>query len=136
MGDPAADGASLLDAIDDLRDDYREDVGHLRDDFREDLGALETRVMAAIASVARSVDDGNRLHAAVHAKDAESLADKLRTYDAWIEASKIAQARRDGALGIARYLADVVGRNWRGILAVAGGAALLFGQVHVTVVTP
>lgn len=136
MGEAADVPSSFLEAIDGLRDDYREDLGHLRDDTREDLGALEGRVMAAITSIERRIEETNRLHAQVHAVDADDLGRRFAIYDAWIEAGKIAKARQDGALGLVRYGFDLANRYWRGIVAVGGVLALLIGNVHITVEAP
>lgn len=131
-GAPASYGA-LLRAIDGLRDDVR-----------EDLGALEGRVMAAITEVQRDAHEYAIAHSGIHADD-HAERDRLVAeakvahdrFDDFIRNAALAQARRDGALGVIRFVIELVGRNWRGVAAVAGAliVALLTvtGQLSVSV---
>jgi hypothetical protein len=128
-GDGEVHAGTLLEALDRIRDDYREDLR----EHREDLVAVEGRVMTAIAAIDRKLDDASRTHAEVHIAEATLERNAHEIYDSFIRDSKIAAARRDGALGVVRFVVELVGANWKGILA--GGAALSFllGQLRVTV---
>jgi hypothetical protein len=109
---------------------------------REDLSALEGRLMYAIAENRRALTDYSTSHNGIHVAErletqaafAESKVAHAR-FDAYIESSKISQARRDGALGVVRYLIELVGTNGRGLLqvgiALAGILLALSGNVHI-----
>jgi hypothetical protein len=124
-------GYALLNALD-----------RFRDDVREDLGALEGRLMVAIADNRRALGDYSTTHKGVH--DAERLETQAAfaeskvayaRFEAYIESSKISQARRDGALGVVRYILELVGTNGGGLLrlgiGLAGVLLALSGNVHI-----
>lgn len=133
--DPAAvpdrrDNSSVNAAIEALREDVREDIGHLRDDVREDLAASEGRLT-------RMVTDFITLHGRDHtAQRTESEIAHAR-FDTFIRAAELAQARRDGALGMIRYFLELVSRHAKPIatiiLALAGAVLALSGAITVQI---
>jgi hypothetical protein len=107
--------AALLAAIEGLRSDMREDLGGLRDD-------LQTYMTT---------------HGADHqAADRES-ADAHGRFDTFIRNAEIAAARRDGALGVVRFLFELFSRHSpalvRVAVAVAAAALVVSGNVHVSI---
>jgi hypothetical protein len=116
----------------------------LRSDMREDLNALEGRVMGAIAENRRQLSD----YAARHSEDHAALRSEWNAgaleanvaharYDAWIESEKIGQARKDGSLGVVRYLVTLVAANASGLVRVGLTIAALVlagsGAVHLSI---
>jgi hypothetical protein len=116
------DSLGLLEALDRIRDDYR-----------EDLVGLEGRVMTAIGAIERKLDETSRTHAEVHVAEATLDRNAHEIYDAFIRDSKLAAARRDGALGVVRFVTELLGSNWKGILAAGAALSFLLGQLRVTV---
>ncbi|HEY6014587.1 MAG TPA: hypothetical protein VIU37_11280 [Candidatus Limnocylindrales bacterium] len=120
------DNTLYLDAVEALRDDVREDIGHLRDDVREDIREVRGVVTEFIVK-----------HGADHtAQRLESEAAHQR-FDSFIKSTEIAQARKDGALGVFRFVLEHLSRNIRPIAAIAGACAVtiaaLAGAIHIEV---
>lgn len=122
----------FLDAMEGLRSDVREDIGQLRDDMREDNERLEGRIMTVVTGFQTA-------HGAVH--DSDKAANDLvhATFTAFIRNAELAQARRDGALGVFRFAIEVVSRNWKPITVVLTAAtAVLFaatGDLRIEIVS-
>jgi hypothetical protein len=120
-----------LQAIEGLREDVREDIGHLRDDMREDNERLEKRMVAMVT-------DFIVAHGAEHKAQRESSDEAHGRFDAFIRSAELAQARRDGALGVFRFVLEQISRHWKPITAVLGGLAAvllaLSGSVSIEVV--
>ncbi len=128
--DPSAparrDNAVYLEAVESLRDDVREDIGHMRDDWREDIKEVRGLVTGFIVA-----------HGKDHvAQRSESEIAHAR-FDEFIKTAEIAQARKDGALGVFRFVLEHLSRNLRPIIAIAGAAAVtaaaIAGAIHVEV---
>lgn len=121
-----------LDAIDGLRTDMREDIGQLRDDMREDNERLERRIMTAVTGFQSA-------HLAVHDVDKAANDVAHATFTAFIRNAELAQARRDGALGVFRFGIELISRNWKPLTVVlAAVTAALFaatGDFRVEIVT-
>lgn len=124
------DYAPFLDAIEALRTDVREDIGHLRDDVREDLAASEDRVMTAMTEYTIR-------HGAEHAQGVAEAAETHARFEAFIRSAELAQARRDGALGVFRFVLETASRNSRPLIAivisVAFAAASIAGAIQVQI---
>lgn len=142
MGDESspnghAAAGSVLRAVDELRSDVREDIGHLRDDVREDNRRLEERVMAAIAGARAEQRESVEAHAKDHLAAAIDNEAAHGRYEAFIRNAEIAAARRDGALGVFRFVIEQVSRHWQPLVAVlgtvAGIAAVLTGSIHIVI---
>lgn len=119
-GDPPANGYQLVAAFD-----------RLRDDFREDLDAMEKRVTASIEAASRQLSSYQTEHGREHVTmRGESEAAHVR-FDDFIRAAALSQARKDGALGVVRFLADAAGRNWKAVLVLAGAILTLAGNVQI-----
>lgn len=110
----------------------REDIGQLRDDMREDNVRLEGRVVTMVTDFV--VAHGND-HLAQRAQSEEAH----QRFDGFIRAAELAQARREGALGVFRFIVEQLSRHWRPITAIlAGLAAVLLaatGDIRLEVVT-
>lgn len=128
---PANGLGTFLRAIDGMRDDFREDMAGLRRDVREDMAKSEERVMGTMAQFAR-------VHGVEHDEDRLALDRDLTTFRAFMHAAEIAQAKRDGALGVLRFVLELVSKHAKPIVAVIGaatvGIAVLLGQIHIEVV--
>lgn len=105
------DGGGILRALDALRDDVREDIGHLRDDVREDNARIESRVLSMMEAFAQA-------HAAEHDEDRVVLDRDIGELRAWKRASEIATARREGALGVFRFGLELLTRHAKPIVAI------------------
>lgn len=106
-------------------------LDRLRDDVREDLVAMERRMTAAIETGNRQLSNYQTEHGQEHlTQRGESIA-AHRRFDEFIQSAQLNQARKDGALGILKFVIDLFGRNWKAI-AVAAGALLTFaGNVQI-----
>jgi hypothetical protein len=119
-------------------------LDRLRDDFREDLGLLEGRLMTAIGENRRQLTDYADAHGKEHAalrvdaeKDVAAAKAAHDRFDEYIEKSKLAQAHKDGALGVTRYVVELLARNATALVkiaaAVAGLLLAISGSVHVSI---
>lgn len=121
---------TFLRAIDGMRDDVREDLAGLRRDVREDQRVTEERLMGTMAQFARA-------HSAEHDERDLAIDTDLSKFRAFMRTAEIAQAKRDGALGVLRFVLELVSKHAKSIVAIActGGAlvGLLSGVVHVSV---
>lgn len=136
-GDPGnpvnGSGYALLNALD-----------RFRDDVREDLGSLETRLTALIMENRAALTSYSTTHNGVHGTErhetelafTDSRAAHVR-FDDFIASSRVAQAHRDGALGVTRYIVELVASNAGALikiaLSVAAGALIAAGGVHVSI---
>lgn len=112
----------LLDAFDRVRNELRDEIhrseGHVRnsiDDLRKDFEATTVT------------------HAGIHAVEGEARSLAHSRFEEFMLRAELAQARRDGALGLIRFAFDLIGRNWRGIVALGGALAFILGNVQVDV---
>lgn len=123
----SATGA-LLRAVEELRADAREDIGQLRDDMREDLAAMERRVMGALT-------DFTVAHGAEHAAGRAEAAAAHDHFDAFIKANELEQARKDGALGLVRFVVELTSRHARPLVSIlfaaAAAAGIATGSIHI-----
>lgn len=107
----------------DDRTDDRRDYGvflaaidHLRDDMREDNHRLEGRIMAVVTGFQTA-------HARVHDVDQAANEKAHDRFDAFIRSAELAQARREGALGVFRFVLEQLSRHWKPLLAILSGVA-------------
>jgi len=122
-------GLGLRDVVDMLRDDAA--GAELRSG--QALSALEGRVMAAISGVDGKLGKYIETHAGDHLAIKTTEEVSHARYDAFIAANALDQARRDGALGVVRYVVELFGRNWKALLPLAGAVAAVTGAVHVSI---
>src|SRR3954468_23241294 len=94
---------SLLEAFD-----------RVRDELRDEIRASEGRVMNAVGDVQRRLEQSETTHAGIHAAEGEARSIAHARFEDFMHKSELAQARKDGALGVLRFFFDLVGRNWRG----------------------
>lgn len=107
-------------------------IDRLRDDMREDNRDLEKRIMDTVTGFV--VAHGKQHDA--HDVDSEAAH---RDFRAFIRAAELAQAKRDGALGVFRFAVELVSRNWRpiSVVLVAMTAALFAatGDIRIEIMT-
>jgi hypothetical protein len=108
----------LNDVRKELRDEIRLSEGRVRDDLLELRGDFEL---------------SSATHAGIHAAEGESRQLAHNRYETFIQRAELDAARRDGALGVIRFAADLAGRNWKAIAAAGGIVAFLLGNIHVDV---
>lgn len=124
-------GDPFFDLVEALRTDVREDIGHLRDDVREDIQATEGRMTQMFTDFVRVHNDDHG--AWRHENDTAHTR-----FSDFIRAAEIAQARRDGSLGVFRYALELVSRHAKPIALVIGtlatSAALLAGSIRIEVI--
>lgn len=108
-------------------------VNDSKEDLRGEIQSGHRDVMARIEIGEKTQRDFAVTHAQEHIGESaerrgweEKLAALIRTED-------LAKARREGLLGAVRFVTDNVGRNWRGILAMAAFLGVVLGQIHVSV---
>jgi hypothetical protein len=148
---PAADtiAVGFQTLVEGLRDDVREDIRDLRTHVESvavaqhnELAATEARVTAQVETVARDQRDTRALiegFAKGHAQEHEDEATERRaahgTFYDFIRHFELDQARRDGALGIARYSVELLSKNAPRLIAiiVAVAAALGFATGGISV---
>lgn len=124
------DNSSVYAALESLRDDVREDIASLRSQVRQDLAASESRLMATFTGYTVA-------HAADHDSHSKTSDAAHMRFDAWIRAAELAQARRDGALGVFRFVLAELSRNWKPLTAIitsiAVGTAFVTGSIGIQV---
>lgn len=119
----------LPDVVDLLRDDAA--AAELRQ--QRNLDAMELRVMGAIGAVRADLTSYEAAHGKEHAAQRFESESAHKRFDDFIGKAEIAKAHADGALGVVRYVADLLGRNWKAIAAVAGVVLAATGNVHVSI---
>lgn len=138
MGDEAGGSSNgsrlgLADVVDMLRSDGAASEAR----GQRLLDDAERRLMGAIQSVSSDLGHYIEIHGHDHtALRAESAAAHGR-FDAFIESSKLVQARKDGALGVTRYLVELVSGNAGALvkvaIAIAGALLAVSGNVHIDI---
>jgi len=133
MDDPSAsvparrDNAIYLDAIEGLRADVREDIGHLRDDVREDVRDIRVDLSAFITA-----------HGREHADQKAESETAHDGFTAFISNFELERARKDGALGVFRFVLEQLSRHARPLAALGIGLitaiAAIVGAFRVDVV--
>lgn len=106
----------------------------VRDELRDEIRLSEGRVMGAVQSVQARVEQSEVTHAGIHAVEGEARSIAHARFEEFMHKAEIAAARRDGFLGVVRFVFDLIGRNWRGIAAAGATAWFLLGGIHVQVV--
>lgn len=127
-GAPASYGA-LLQAIDGLRDD-----------FREDLRAAEERLGSQISEVSGDVSAFVAAHTEAHRGEGERRGAAEMRFESFISQSELAQARRDGALGAVRFTIEQISRHAGRIVAIlatiAAAALAVSGELSIAIGRP
>lgn len=111
--------------------DLLEAFDRVRDELRREVRESEGRVQASLADLRDDFEAATKTHAGIHAVEGEARSIAHKRYEDFMLSAELAQARRDGALGVIRFSVDLIGRNWRGIAAVAIGLGVVLGNVHV-----
>lgn len=140
--------AGLIDGvrrdIDGLRDDFREDNQRLRQDFREDNASLEERMTNAIGVVSTRQAETRELivdfakgHAELHEEENVERREAHSAFYKFMRDRELAEARRDGALGVVRFGVELVSKHSTKLvqllLAVAALLGIVTGAVRVGV---
>lgn len=122
-------GLGLRDVLDMLRDD----AAAAESRGQRLLDDMERRVMSAIGDARSDLGKYIAAHDGDHLAMRTSSEVAHSRYDTFIAANAIDQARRDGALGIVRYVADLLGRNWKALAAGAVAIAAATGSLRITI---
>jgi len=126
--DVIAGGFAAL--VEGLRDDVREDIR----DLRTEVGKSEERVTARVEAVAASqretrtlIEDYARGHGLEHEAEAEERRTAHSKFFDFIRQFELDQARRDGALGIARWSVELLSKNAPRLIAIIAALAGAIG---------
>jgi hypothetical protein len=131
-GRPLADaiGLGFQTLIEGLRDDVREDIREVK----VELGKVEERVSARVAAVDVAQRDTRAYlesfangHGVEHEKEAEERRATHGLFYDFIRKAELDAARRDGALGVARYSIELVSKHAGRIIAILTTLGLLGG---------
>lgn len=143
--------SGLVGLVDGLRKDLREDIRDVRaaqaEDNRElraELVNVERRVTTLVEAVDLQGKDTRayiELFAKGHGEEHEAeAADRRQTHGVFyqfIRDAELDKARRDGALGVARYSIELISKHSARlvavILAVAAAAGVATGNVGVSI---
>jgi hypothetical protein len=106
----------------------------VRDELRDEIRLSEGRVMTAVQTVQTRLEQSEVTHAGIHAVEGETRSIAHARFEEFMHKAELAAARRDGFLGVVRFMFDLIGRNWRGIAAGGAAAWFVLGGVHVQVV--
>lgn len=134
-GRPLADaiGFGFQTIIEGLRRDVREDIKELREELRESVGGVDDKITQAGADWLRFTVDHGREHEA----DAEERRLAHTKFYEFIRTAELDAARRDGALGVIRFVIEKVSANSTRLVAVivalASAILAITGQVHFVV---
>lgn len=122
-------GLGLADVVDLLRDDAA--AAELR--AQRNLEAMELRVMTAINAARADLTTYETAHGKEHVAQRVESEEVHKRFDAFIASSTIAQAHRDGTLGVVRFMLELLGRNWKALAALAAGIAAASGNLRVVI---
>jgi hypothetical protein len=110
-------------------------VEDLRDDVREDNRRLEERVMGAVSDLRREQRESVEAHSKAHLTDAIATETQFGRINDFMRNAELAQARKDGALGVFRFVVEQVSRHWAPLVAVlaamAGSALAIAGNIRI-----
>lgn len=127
VGDLLDVAHSISQTADQLRDDFRERDQQLR----EDQQRMESRLVTAIQDLRGDFEGWTVAHARIHdghdtwsQRAYQELVDRVSTID-------IAQARKEGALGLGRWLIEILGRNWQVLAIIVTALLAILGNIHV-----
>jgi hypothetical protein len=105
--------------------------------MREDNERLEARLMGVVVEIRSEQRESNLEHAKEHQSATLVAEAEHARFSEFIRNAEIAQARRDGALGVFRFVVEQVSRHWQplsALLVTAGIAGLaLGGNIHIEV---
>lgn len=93
--------------------------------------------MAAIADARREQRESVEAHSKLHLESAIETETELGRIRDFMRNAELSAARRDGALGVFRFVIEQVSRHWQPIVAVlasiAGMAAVLTGSIQIVI---
>lgn len=113
--------------------DLLEAFDRVREELRDEIQRSEGRVKESIGELRGDFEAATVTHAGIHAVEGEARSIAHSRFEEFMLRAELAQARRDGALGLIRFAFDLLGRNWRGIVALGGALAFILGNVQVDV---
>ena len=136
--DVIAGGFAAL--VEGLRDDVREDIR----DLRTEVGKSEERVTAQVEAVAVAQRETRTLiedYAKGHGQEHEDEFDKRQathsTFYDFMHRFELQQARRDGALGAARFSVELLSKNAPRLIAIiaalAGAIGVASGSINIEI---
>ena len=116
--------------VEGLRSDVREDIR----DLRTELGAVEGRMTARVVAIEvkqaesrKLIEDFAGSHGEMHEAEAADRRKAHGEFYDYIRAAELDRARRDGALGVARYGVELVSRHAGRLVQVILATAALLG---------
>jgi hypothetical protein len=107
----AADQLAALEGV-------RQEVAGLRDDVREDARELRAELRASLEAFALAHGREHQAESAHLSGLVDDAARDHARFDAFIRNAELAQARRDGTLGVFRFVVELLGRYYRPIGAL------------------
>jgi hypothetical protein len=120
--------------IDGVRRDTLGAIDALRDDVREDNRELEGRVSAQIGALSDRQADTHKLvveftkgHSQEHEDEATERRKTHGEFYDFIRAAELDKARRDGALGVLRFMFELTSKHAGRIVQVLLATAALLG---------
>jgi len=112
--DDRRDSSAFISAIEGLRTE----ISGLRDDVREDIKEIREDLERAVTNYAIT-------HGHEHQAERDDSRAAHDRFDTFIRNAELAQARRDGAIGIFRFVIETLARYARPIATVLLGLAAL-----------
>jgi hypothetical protein len=136
--------AGLAGLIEGIRDDVREDIRDLRTDLRGEMARSEDRMTTRVIAMEQHqtathalLSDYAKSHGDQHEAEAVERRREHGAFYDFIRRQELDEARRDGALGVARYGIELLSKHGTNIakviIAVAGLVLAASGELHVAV---
>ena len=107
--------------------------------IRQELWRIEDRLVGDIAAVAKSLEEFEKSHRDEHHAIATAHELRRTNTDARFlailrtqEGVTLADARRQGALGVFKVVLDTLSHNWPVLVALLGGLLALTNNIHIT----
>lgn len=128
--------------VEGLRDDFREDIRELRDELGRSEGRVTEKVLALDAKLEKAGADWHQFtvdHSEEHESETAERRQAHGTFYDFIRKAELDQARRDGALGVTRYVFELLSRHgariaWI-ILSIGAAAGVATGSIGIQVGT-
>jgi len=105
-----------------MEDGLKQDIRQLRDDLRDDLQEYIVRHDDA----RREYRDWVSGQFAIAQRHREDLDEQL-------QGAALDKAKQQGALGVARWVLDLVSRNWKAFAILIGALLALSGNITISV---
>jgi len=97
------------------------------------IGRMEQRVTGSIGELRDDFEVFVQAHAREHQEHGTWSQERYAEIMSRFHAADIDAARRAGALGVLRFVADLAGRNWKVIATLAVAALAALGNIRIEV---